>query len=97
MWRSASPPSGWSATTKRPTARRSEGGIGARAAPADIPDSCWPPKGVFMPRFTDAFRVAEESGQTMADYGVVLALVTLAVLAAPTMLGANVSSARPGR
>src|SRR6266516_3467121 len=31
-----------------------------------------------MPRFTDAFRVAEESGQTMAEYGVVLALVTLA-------------------
>jgi Flp pilus assembly pilin Flp len=49
-----------------------------------------------MPRFTDAFRVAEESGQTMAEYGVVLALVTLAVLAALTMLGANVSSALTG-
>jgi Flp pilus assembly pilin Flp len=49
-----------------------------------------------MPRFTDAFRAAEESGQTMAEYGVVLALVTLAVLAALTMLGANVSSALEG-
>jgi pilus assembly protein Flp/PilA len=46
-----------------------------------------------MPRFTDAFRVAEESGQTMAEYGVVLALVTLAVLAALTLLGGNVSNA----
>jgi pilus assembly protein Flp/PilA len=46
-----------------------------------------------MPRFTEAFRAAEESGQTMAEYGVVLALVTLAVLAALTMLGGNVSSA----
>ena len=46
-----------------------------------------------MPRFTDAFRVAEESGQTMAEYGVVIALVTLAVLAALTLLGGNVSNA----
>jgi pilus assembly protein Flp/PilA len=46
-----------------------------------------------MPRFTDAFRVAEESGQTMAEYGVVLALVTLALLAALTLLGGNVSNA----
>jgi pilus assembly protein Flp/PilA len=46
-----------------------------------------------MPRFTRRIRVAEESGQTMAEYGVVLALVTLAVLAALTMLGGNVSSA----
>jgi Flp pilus assembly pilin Flp len=37
--------------------------------------------------------VAEERGQTMAEYGVVLALITLAVLAALTMLGDNVSSA----
>ena len=49
-----------------------------------------------MPRFTDRIRVAEESGQTMAEYGVVLALVTLAVLGALTMLGANVSSALEG-
>jgi Flp pilus assembly pilin Flp len=36
---------------------------------------------------------ANERGQTMAEYGVVLALVTLAVLAALTMLGGNVSNA----
>jgi Flp pilus assembly pilin Flp len=36
---------------------------------------------------------SNESGQTMAEYGVVLALVTLAVLAALTMLGGNVSKA----
>lgn len=46
-----------------------------------------------MPRFNRRIRVAEEPGQTMAEYGVVLALVTLAVLAALTMLGGNVSSA----
>jgi Flp pilus assembly pilin Flp len=36
---------------------------------------------------------ANESGQTMAEYGVVLALVTLAVLAALTLLAGNVSNA----
>ena len=36
---------------------------------------------------------ANESGQTMAEYGVVLAVVTLAVLAALTVLGGNVSNA----
>jgi pilus assembly protein Flp/PilA len=46
-----------------------------------------------MPRFTRRIRVAEETGQTMAEYGVILALVTLAVLAAITLLGTNVSSA----
>src|SRR5439155_24979816 len=55
-----------------------------------------PSNGVAMPRFTNRIRVAEETGQTMAEYGVVLALVTLAVLAALTMLGANVSSALTG-
>ena len=34
-----------------------------------------------------------ERGQTMAEYGVVLAVMTLAVLAAITMLGGNVVSA----
>jgi Flp pilus assembly pilin Flp len=45
-----------------------------------------------MPRF-NRIRAAEDAGQTMAEYGVVLALVTLAVLAALTMLGGNVSNA----
>jgi Flp pilus assembly pilin Flp len=45
-----------------------------------------------MPRF-NLKRVAEETGQTMAEYGVVLALVTLAVLAALTMLGGSVTNA----
>ena len=50
-----------------------------------------------MPRFIHRIRcVAEESGQTMAEYGVVLALVTLAVLAALTMLCGNVSNALTG-
>lgn len=35
----------------------------------------------------------DERGQTMAEYGVVLALVTLAVLGALTMLSTNISAA----
>jgi Flp pilus assembly pilin Flp len=46
-----------------------------------------------MPRITDRTRVTEESGQTMAEYGVVLALITLAVIAGLTLLSGNISSA----
>ena len=35
----------------------------------------------------------EERGQTMAEYGVVLALITLAVVASLTLLSDNISSA----
>lgn len=35
----------------------------------------------------------DERGQTMSEYGVVLALVTLAVLGAMTMLSSNLSAA----
>jgi len=35
----------------------------------------------------------DERGQTMAEYGVVLALVTLAVIGAMTMLSSNISTA----
>jgi len=35
----------------------------------------------------------EERGQTMAEYGVVLALVTLAVVGAMTMLSGSISGA----
>jgi pilus assembly protein Flp/PilA len=35
----------------------------------------------------------EERGQTMAEYGVVLALVTLAVVGAMTMLSSNIGAA----
>jgi Flp pilus assembly pilin Flp len=49
-----------------------------------------------MPQFIRRDAFAVETGQTMAEYGVVLALVTLAVLAALTVLGANVSSALTG-
>jgi pilus assembly protein Flp/PilA len=49
-------------------------------------------EGVFMPRFI-LRTVAEENGQTMAEYGVVLALITLAVLAGLTLLSGNISSA----
>jgi pilus assembly protein Flp/PilA len=45
-----------------------------------------------MPRFIRRIRVAEENGQTMAEYGVVLALITLACLAAFTLLGDNISN-----
>jgi Flp pilus assembly pilin Flp len=38
-------------------------------------------------------RCREERGQTMAEYGVVLALVTLAVVSAMTMLSSNLSGA----
>jgi Flp pilus assembly pilin Flp len=39
----------------------------------------------------DALR--REEGQTMAEYGVVLAVITLAVIAAITLLSGNVSNA----
>jgi Flp pilus assembly pilin Flp len=35
----------------------------------------------------------DETGQTMAEYGVVLALITLTVLAGLTLLSGNISSA----
>jgi Flp pilus assembly pilin Flp len=38
----------------------------------------------------------DERGQTMAEYGVVLALVTLAVIGAMTMLSGNISAAFSG-
>jgi pilus assembly protein Flp/PilA len=37
--------------------------------------------------------VRDERGQTMAEYGVVLALITLAVLGSMTLLGNNISTA----
>ena len=40
--------------------------------------------------FTQAFR---EEGQTMAEYGVVLAVVTLAVVASLTLLADNLRAA----
>jgi Flp pilus assembly pilin Flp len=51
-----------------------------------------------MPKLTDVFRTdvlspRAEDGQTMAEYGVVLALITLAVLAGLTLLSSNISSA----
>jgi Flp pilus assembly pilin Flp len=39
------------------------------------------------------YKLVDERGQTMAEYGVVLALITLAVLGAMTLLGSNVSGA----
>jgi Flp pilus assembly pilin Flp len=38
----------------------------------------------------------DELGQTMAEYGVILAVVTLGVLGAMTLLGNNVSAAFSG-
>lgn len=47
-----------------------------------------------MRKVTEVFaRCREERGQTMAEYGVVLALVTLAVVGAMTMLSSNLSAA----
>jgi Flp pilus assembly pilin Flp len=47
-----------------------------------------------MRKLTGLFaRCRQERGQTMAEYGVVLALVTLAVLGAMTMLSTNISAA----
>jgi Flp pilus assembly pilin Flp len=40
---------------------------------------------------TDTLR--RDEGQTMAEYGVVLAVITLAVIAALTLLAGNVSEA----
>lgn len=42
--------------------------------------------------FAGMLRTREE-GQTMAEYGVVLAVITLAVIAAITLLAGNVSNA----
>jgi Flp pilus assembly pilin Flp len=39
------------------------------------------------------FKLVDERGQTMAEYGVVLAVITLGVVAAITLLGGNISSA----
>jgi Flp pilus assembly pilin Flp len=39
------------------------------------------------------FKPLDEAGQTMAEYGVVLAIVTLAVVASLTLLGGNIRSA----
>jgi Flp pilus assembly pilin Flp len=38
-------------------------------------------------------KLVDERGQTMAEYGVVLAVITLAVVAAITLLGGNISNA----
>jgi Flp pilus assembly pilin Flp len=37
--------------------------------------------------------IRREEGQTMAEYGVVLAVITLAVIAAITLLAGNVTNA----
>ena len=47
-----------------------------------------------MRKLTDLFaHCRQERGQTMSEYGVVLALVTLAVVGAMTMLSSNLSGA----
>ena len=46
----------------------------------------------FVQVAADSLRRREE-GQTMAEYGVVLAVITLAVIAAITLLAGNVSNA----
>jgi len=40
--------------------------------------------------------VRDDRGQTMAEYGVVLALITLAVLGSMTLLGNNIGAAFNG-
>ncbi|MGZ4258137.1 MAG: Flp family type IVb pilin [Gaiellaceae bacterium] len=49
---------------------------------------------MFVP--THVFKPLDETGQTMAEYGVVLALVTLAVVASLTLLGNNIGNALSG-
>ena len=46
---------------------------------------------MFVP--SHVFKPLDESGQTMAEYGVVLAVVTLAVVVSLTLLGGNIRSA----
>ena len=50
-----------------------------------------------MPKFFDLLerlnRADSETGQTMAEYGVVLAVITIAVFAALTLLSGNIVSA----
>jgi Flp pilus assembly pilin Flp len=48
---------------------------------------------LLSPNDVFASLVRHERGQTMAEYGVVLALITLAVLAGLTLLSSNISSA----
>ena len=50
-----------------------------------------------MRKVTEVFAgCREERGQTMAEYGVVLALVTLAVIGSMTMLSSNIGGAFTG-
>jgi Flp pilus assembly pilin Flp len=46
---------------------------------------------MFVPKHV--FKLLDESGQTMAEYGVVLAIVTLAVVASMTLLSGNIGNA----
>lgn len=41
-------------------------------------------------------RLSREEGQTMAEYAVILGVITVAVLAAVTLLGTNVGTAIDG-
>jgi Flp pilus assembly pilin Flp len=49
---------------------------------------------LFVPKHV--LKPLDESGQTMAEYGVVLAIVTLAVVASLTLLGGNIGNALTG-
>jgi Flp pilus assembly pilin Flp len=49
---------------------------------------------LFVPKHV--FKPLDESGQTMAEYGVVLPVVTLAVVASLTLLGGNIGNALNG-
>ncbi len=50
---------------------------------------------IHLSKWMDASRKREE-GQTMAEYGVVLAVITLAVIAAITLLGEKIDAALRG-
>jgi Flp pilus assembly pilin Flp len=49
---------------------------------------------MFVP--THVFKPLDESGQTMAEYGVILALITLAVVGSMTLLGSSIGNALSG-
>jgi Flp pilus assembly pilin Flp len=52
----------------------------------------FPTRFTFVARFTSLAR-AREDGQTMAEYAVVLGVITVALIAVFSLLGSNVSTA----
>jgi len=78
--------------TNRPTFTTEQSALPVNAKGGELVLKLFAFTQVFATDLADALSRREE-GQTMAEYGVVLAVITLAVLAAITLLSDNVRSA----